>query len=188
MQKGKWCRIIIANIAVSRFNNFEYYDSAIRCIIFSRSLNRLIWKSPKNKSRRIVLKSCFGKPKCGLTILSETRYNIGKLEKRFSTFFVNTKIGINTGIEAYECREKELVFTETAGNRGKNRGGFPICHFSPVLERDSKDAVATGPYRLRYWNSSRHIAIRPSKTSCNWAIPLAVLKLPLPSKRNPWLH
>ena len=144
MQKGKWCRIIIANIAVSRFNNFEYYDGAIRCIIFSRSLNRLIWKSPKNKSRRIVLKSCFGKPKCGLTILAETRYNKGKLEKRFSAFFVSTKTGMNAGVETFTCRKKELVFTETTGNRGKNWGGFPICHFSPVLERDSKDTVATG--------------------------------------------
>ena len=79
-----------------------------------------------------------------LTKRLENRYNIGVLEKRFSTFFVNTKTGINTGIEVYECRKKELVFTETAGNNGKNRGGFPICHFSPVLERDSKDTVATG--------------------------------------------
>ena len=144
MLKGQWCNIIIANIAVSRFNKFEYYDSAIRCIIFSRSLNGLIWKSPKNKSRRIVINSCFGKPKCGLTILAETRYNKGKSEMRFSTFFVNAKTCINTGVEAYECRKKELVFTETAGNNGKNRGGFPICHFSPVLERISKDTVATG--------------------------------------------
>ena len=56
-----------------------------------------------------------------MTIVLETRYNIGKLEKRFSNFFVNTKTGINTGVEAYECRKKELVFTETAGNNGKNR-------------------------------------------------------------------
>ena len=56
-----------------------------------------------------------------MTIVLETRYNIGKLEKRFSNFFVNTKTGINTGIEAYECHKKELVFTETAGNNGKNR-------------------------------------------------------------------
>ena len=106
--------------------------------------SRRFWKN------KIVLKSCFGKPFGNLTISLETRYNKGKSEMRFSTFFVNTKTGINTGIEAYECREKELVFTETAGNNGKNRGGFPICHFSPVLEQDSKDAVATGPYRLRY--------------------------------------
>ena len=79
-----------------------------------------------------------------MTIVLETRYNKGKLEKRFSTFFVSTRIGMNTGVEAYECRRKELVFTGTAGNNGKNRGGFPICHFSPVLEWDSKDAVATG--------------------------------------------
>ena len=85
-----------------------------------------------------------------MTIVLETRYNKGKLEMRFSTFFVNAKIGMNTGVEAYECHKNELVFTETAGNNGKNRGGFPICHFSPVLERDSKDTVATGPYRLRY--------------------------------------
>ena len=85
-----------------------------------------------------------------MTIVLETRYNIGKLEKRFSNFFVNAKTGMNTGVKAYECRKKELVFTETAGNNGKNRGGFPICHFSPVWGRVSRHAVATRTYRLRY--------------------------------------
>ena len=56
-----------------------------------------------------------------MTIVLETRYNIGKLEKRFSNFFETPKTGINTGIEAYDCRKQELVFTETAGNNGKNR-------------------------------------------------------------------
>ena len=79
-----------------------------------------------------------------LTKRLENRYNKGKLEMRFSNFFVSTKTGINTGIEVYKCHKKELVFTETAGNNGKNRGGFPICHFSPVLEQISKDTVATG--------------------------------------------
>ena len=79
-----------------------------------------------------------------LTKRLKSRYNIGVLEKRFSTFFVNTKTGMNTGVEAYECHKQELVFTETAGNNGKNRGGFPICHFSPVPERISEDTVATG--------------------------------------------
>ena len=74
---------------------------------------------------------------------------------------------------------KKRLFSLQKKKKQLNSGAFfqMLC-FSPDLERVSKVTVATGHYRLRYWNyKSWNLAkkYRPA-ASCNWALPLAVLK------------
>ena len=58
----------------------------------------------------------------------------------------------HTGYKHVFERNKNNVHEDLGEKQAKKRPMIQITIFSPVLERISKDTVATGHYRLRYWN------------------------------------
>ena len=58
----------------------------------------------------------------------------------------------HAGYKHVFSKNENNVHGDLGEKQGKKRPMIQITIFSPVLERVSKDTVATGHYRLRYWN------------------------------------
>ena len=61
----------------------------------------------------------------------------------------------HAGYKQEKIKKENNVHGDLDENQAKKRPMIQITIFSPVLERVSKDTVATGHYRLRYCEKSR---------------------------------
>ena len=63
----------------------------------------------------------------------------------------------HAGYKHVFSKNENNVHGDLGEKQAKKRPMIQITIFSPVLERVSKDTVATGYYRLRYWKSKNSL-------------------------------